>query len=457
MKSTFTFLCAIIICVSWHSLFAQSNIEQLQYIKKGSIKNVMATKDGFAMSTFIHGKKKLKHMVKYTFFNEEFEVDNTVNVEEYRVINETKSVYSENYLHSVNNIGGRFFINSISTTGDDVISVKGVSIASFKLNGLMVFGDELFFLVKDFSGSLSRLVAVNWKTGKQRDLELEKSGMKSKIFKPMSMCQLGDGGCVIFAINKNKEKGYDTQMFRFNAAGEQTGVTTFKNRASKLHRISELTEGRLLVSGTVAESHFAKSNGVFMAICANGKVVTDNNINFSEIPGFVDYSPKEYKKGYKTAQLQMTPTEDGFLMWGESFYINKYKMNGTSYFENYHYTHGFSAIFNLEGELEKLNSFETNYLGYHVSSTTGMLKQVKISDHSYLISNSSKSVEVEINLEEETTETVDSDDFDLTDKYMEVFGSSYSVVHRIEGWDLGYIEDESEGAKLVFFKIPHSN
>ena len=448
MKSIFT--ASILVLFSVY-VFGQNTISSVEYTRKNAEKSIVATHDGFAVATYDYQKKKTKHDVTYTFFDENFQVINTVESKEYRMATDYQSVCDKDYLHMAYTIGGAFVLYSVPVNGGEVI--EQIAGGNFTLDFFQIIGDDAYMFSKSFTGSRCLFYKVNWKTGDQEELELKAPGLKAKIT-ALSVCASKDGGMFVFGVNKNKEKGYDTQMFRFNSKGEQVSVTTFKNVLSRGHKVTEKLDGSLIISGTTSENVKKPTNGIFIGNSKGTVVLMQKQLSFSEIPGFLDYSPKEYKKGYKIGQIQMASTSAGFVFWGECFYVNNYKMNEKVYFDSYQFTHGFACFFDGNGNINSTESFNTDYKVEHRSNNIGLLNQKQIDENSVLVYSSE--LAYQLNGEDNSVNEVELGQVESEkDMYYNQFESEYDILRRNEGWDLGYIKNRNDKSKYTFFKIPH--
>ncbi len=448
MKSIFT--ASIFVLFSVYVL-GQNTIPSVEYTRKYAEKSIVATQEGFAMATYDYQQKKIKHDVTYTFFDDDFKVINTVESKEYRGANDYKSTHTSDYVHVVYVIGSAFRLYSVPVGGGEVI--QQAAGGNFTLDFFQVYGDQAYIFSKDFTGNKCLFYTVNWKKGGIEILDMKIPGNKAKVT-VLSVCASKDGGMLVFGVNKNKEKGYDTQMFRFNSKGVQVSVTTFKNVLSKGHKVTEEMDGSLIVSGTTSEKVDQASNGIFIGNSKGSEVMMQKEVLFSEIDGFLDYSPKEYKKGYKIGQIQMASTSAGFVFWGECFYVNNYRINETLQFENYQFTHGFACFFDESGNINSTESFDTDYKVEHRSNNIGLLNQKQIDENSVLVYSSE--LAYQLNGEDNSVNEVELGQVESEkDMYYNQFESEYVILRRNEGWDLGYIKNRNDKSKYTFFKIPH--
>jgi hypothetical protein len=346
----------------------------------------MPVSNGFVMLTEPAKRKGAKLEMEYNFYDEDLEFIRKVTTIESKYIPRTSraNVFSSGHLHSMYALSGKLHINSINYDNGSIISVNVKTGFKFGVFGeTVVCGDKLVVLIYDSMSKSIWLQAVNYITGESEKLVYEIPNVKNDKSPIIGLRTLKSGGFLIGVVSKVKGNNYDTYFVRFNEQVEQTDLFRIENRFINKYEVSEMKNGNLVFSGMISNGSYSKSTGAFLSICSEGgKVEMDNKIPFTDVNGFMDYKPKEYKKGYRIGQVKTTVTANGIFMWGESYF---YEINKDGYFQYIEYTHGFNAVFDLEGNLEGKNSFKTNYQVVSQSGVTGGLKQIQIKEGEYIL------------------------------------------------------------------------
>jgi hypothetical protein len=272
----------------------------------------------------------------------------------------------------------------------EILKVFGELPKLLDINKMTLYGDFVYI-----TGELKNkpyACSINWKTGtlKILPLTIENINQKDIIITGIQALESKDEVFIFVNTEVDKEKT-ESFVFRFNSVGNY--INTIDLTPQNDHflmdiTVSNLTNDKLIFSGTYSSGEADCSKGVFFCQTTNNHVDFIKFYFFDQIKDFKKYLTKEQivkleeqknddedflestRLEYKINMHDIIPDQDGYIFIGEVFYPsyrtsfeNYYNDFGTHsrtvyIFEGYKYSHGIVCKLDNQGEMIWSQAFE---------------------------------------------------------------------------------------------------
>lgn len=289
---------------------------------------------------------------------------------------------------------GNYTILSLNPATLEYDKTMGVVPKKSRITDMAILGDYAFFNAKIKKESL--LIAINYKTGKQKFIPLNvKDVNPKKIF--VENFQILEDSREVFVFVKVIEarRESDIYVLQLNEEGKKIKEYNLSGRLKEnivSISASRVGEGVYNFTGTYSTKSNALSEGLFFCHVQNRKIDFIKRFSFADLEDFFAYLPerkqeklaqkkkrkeakgKELVINYLIADHNVILLDDGSMFLGEAYYptfrrepqmetvvVNGVSQTRTSYrrvFDGHQYTHAVLGKFDNEGNLLWDKSFE---------------------------------------------------------------------------------------------------
>lgn len=245
----------------------------------------------------------------------------------------------------------------------------------------IVVGDEAKFFL-DRRINRERIVVAPTEAPGYESYSVKRVKKRTKVF-PLYFDFIQGGTDVSYIWREKSSKENDVFVATWSGTGESFGRFQFSIPDKTIHGITiyQLSEDRILLTGTYAKYTTRQASGVFFAVIEDGCCLNMKTFSFSDLPHYFDYLDKyeklemkrklaRLKKHEKSTEIRthafahpVISIGNGFMLPVEIYkelYTDLYGVtrNGNTIagspqdFKGYAYSHGLILRFDAEGQLK---------------------------------------------------------------------------------------------------------